>query len=74
MDGAFKGDITATKNWMDHHDDKRTAQKVDGPPKRLKFFTKSIKWMVMLKVKTTTKWTDSISMSPPYRRIQLEVR
>ena len=36
MDGAFKGDITATK-WTDNHNDKRTAHKVDGPPKMLKF-------------------------------------
>ena len=26
----LKGDVTATK-WTDHHDDKRTVHKVDGP-------------------------------------------
>ena len=33
MDGAFKGDITATK-WTDHRDDKRTVRKADGSPKQ----------------------------------------
>ena len=72
MDGAFKGDITATK-WTDNHDDKRTAHKVDGPPKRLKFLQVH-EMDGHVKGKTTTKWTDSIYMSPPNRRVQLEVR
>ena len=59
MDGAFKGDITATK-WTDNHADKRTAHNVDGPQKRLKFL-RVHEMDGHIKDKTTTKWTDSMS-------------
>ena len=64
MDGAVKGDITATK-WTDHHNDKRTVREADGLPNGENFY-KSIKWTVHLKViqppqsgriTTTIKWT-----------------
>ena len=57
MDGAFKGDITATK-WMDHHDDKRTVREADGSPKQWKFLQVHKMDGAFKGDITATKWTD----------------